>query len=233
MLEDIINSWRSRQQNFYVKILKLDQVYCAWLSKGLLCLYVEKVEIWSGVTDPSHTHTDKRISRNEYRSKRLWERTEDEKWEIEQYSRRTDTANGIKTVWNRQGEIMMTLMTIIMTATMIVFQKLKNKGGEIMTATIVYDYTRCFKYLCLAWNTTSVPDEEGSSTHACYDHWDCVEGMVSFCLCKGFQVSTWFSFQDVSEARGRRDRQGVLHRRACRPSRLCWQQRLLGRVSIA
>ena len=65
-----------------------------------------------------------------------------------------------------------------------------NKGGEIATATVVYDYTRCFKYLCLAWNTTSVPDEEGSSTHACYDHWDCVEGMVSSVLIQytGFQV---------------------------------------------
>ena len=52
----------------------------------------------------------------------------------------------------------------------------------MVTATAYDDYTRCFKYLCLAWNTTSVPDEEGSSTHACYDHWDCVEGMVSFCL---------------------------------------------------
>ena len=69
-----------------------------------------------------------------------------------------------------------------------------NKGGEIATATVVYDYTRCFKYLCLAWNTTSVPDEEGSSTHACYDHWDCVEGMVSFCLYSSFQVSTRYSF---------------------------------------
>ena len=62
-----------------------------------------------------------------------------------------------------------------------------------MTATEVYDYSRCFKYLCLAWNTTSVPDEEGSSTHACYDHWDCVEGMVSFCLYSSFQVSKRYS----------------------------------------
>ena len=48
---------------------KLDQVYCAWLKKGLLCLYIlywvikglvcmyilEQVEIWSGVTDASQT----------------------------------------------------------------------------------------------------------------------------------------------------------------------------------
>ena len=43
---------------------KLDKLYCAWLSEGLLCLYsvyIEKVEIWSGVTDPSQTHTDIRI----------------------------------------------------------------------------------------------------------------------------------------------------------------------------
>ena len=64
-----------------------------------------------------------------------------------------------------------------------------NQEGET-----VDDYTRCFKYLCLAWNTTSVPDEEGSSTHACYDHWDCVEGMVSFCLYSSFQVPTRYSF---------------------------------------
>jgi len=37
---------------------------------------------------------------------------------------------------------------------------------------------RCFKFLCLAWNTTEVPDDTGTSTHACYDHWDCVKGMV-------------------------------------------------------
>jgi len=37
---------------------------------------------------------------------------------------------------------------------------------------------RCFKFLCLAWNITEVPHETGSSTHACYDHWDCVKGMV-------------------------------------------------------
>ena len=31
-----------------------DQVYCAWLKKGLLCLYIlEKVDIWSGDTDAS------------------------------------------------------------------------------------------------------------------------------------------------------------------------------------
>ena len=31
-----------------------------WVSKGLVCLYIlEKVEIWSGVTDASHT--DNRI----------------------------------------------------------------------------------------------------------------------------------------------------------------------------
>ena len=107
-----------------------------------------------------------------------------------------------------------------------------NQRWEIVTATTIDNYTRCFKYLCLAWNTTSVPDEEGSSTHACYDHWDCVEGMVSFCLYSDFQLSTWFSFPDLPEARGRRDRQGVLHQRACWPSRLCWQQRLLRRVSI-
>ena len=58
-------------------LCKLDQVYCAWLKKGLLCLYIlywvskglvclyilEKVEIWSGVTDAWHTdrQTDIRI----------------------------------------------------------------------------------------------------------------------------------------------------------------------------
>ena len=50
-------------------VKKLDQVYCAWLKKGLLCLYIlywvskglvclyilEKVEIWSGDTDASLT----------------------------------------------------------------------------------------------------------------------------------------------------------------------------------
>ena len=61
--------------------------------------------------------------------------TEDGKWEIEQCSRRTETANGIKTVWNRQGEIMMTLMTIIMTATMIVFQILGTKEGKELMIT--------------------------------------------------------------------------------------------------
>ena len=32
---------------------KLDQVYCAWLNKGVLCLYIlKKAEIWSGDTYP-------------------------------------------------------------------------------------------------------------------------------------------------------------------------------------
>ena len=52
---------------------KLDQVYCAWLKKGLLCLYIlywvskglvclyilEKVEIWSGDTDAWQTSKDR------------------------------------------------------------------------------------------------------------------------------------------------------------------------------
>ena len=46
---------------------------------------------------------------------------------------------------------------------------------------------RCFSYLCLAWNVSSVPDRENSSTTACYNSWDCVEGMV--CLKVGFLVS--------------------------------------------
>ena len=37
------------------------------VSKGLVCLYIlEKVEIWSGVTDASHTH-----SQTEYRATQL------------------------------------------------------------------------------------------------------------------------------------------------------------------
>ena len=54
---------------------KLDQVYCAWLKKGLLCLFIlywvskglvclyilEKVEIWSGDTDASLTHRQQNI----------------------------------------------------------------------------------------------------------------------------------------------------------------------------
>ena len=32
--------------------MRLDQVYCAWLKRGLLCLYtLQKVDIWTGVTD--------------------------------------------------------------------------------------------------------------------------------------------------------------------------------------
>ena len=60
---------------------KLDQVYCAWLKKGLLCLYIlywvskvlvclyilEKVEIWSGVTDAWHTDSQT----TEYRATQL------------------------------------------------------------------------------------------------------------------------------------------------------------------
>ena len=84
-------------------------------------------------------------------------------------------------------------MTIIMTETMI--SNTCNQRGEIVTATEVYDYTRCFKYLCLAWNTTSVPDEEGSSTHACYDHWDCVEGMVSLYNIQASRFLPDFLFQ--------------------------------------
>ena len=54
---------------------QLDQVYCAWLKKGLLCLYIlywvsiglvclyilEKVEIWLGVNDAWQTHRQQNI----------------------------------------------------------------------------------------------------------------------------------------------------------------------------
>ena len=56
-------------------LLELDQVYCAWLKKGLLCLYIlywvsiglvclyilEKVDIWSGDTDASQTDRQQNI----------------------------------------------------------------------------------------------------------------------------------------------------------------------------
>ena len=59
----------------YKIIRKLDQVYCAWLKKGLLCLYIlywvskvlvclyilETVEIWSGVTNAWHTDRQQKI----------------------------------------------------------------------------------------------------------------------------------------------------------------------------
>jgi len=48
---------------------------------------------------------------------------------------------------------------------------------EDVSATSGEDY-RCFSYLCLAWNISSVPERENSSTSACYNSWDCVEGMV-------------------------------------------------------
>ena len=41
---------------------KLDQVYCAWLSKGLLCLYILKRWRFGRVTlIPHSSHTDNRI----------------------------------------------------------------------------------------------------------------------------------------------------------------------------
>ena len=40
--------------HIYKYYCKLKQVYCAWLNKGLLCLYIywEKAKIWPGDTDP-------------------------------------------------------------------------------------------------------------------------------------------------------------------------------------
>ena len=63
------------EAHWYVFISKPDQVYCAWLKKGLLCLYIlywvskvlvclyilEKVEIWSGDTDAWLTHRQQKI----------------------------------------------------------------------------------------------------------------------------------------------------------------------------
>jgi len=57
---------------------------------------------------------------------------------------------------------------------------------------------RCFKFLCLAWNTTEVPEKQGTSTHACYDHWDCVEGMV--CLKHADDsIDKGFCIEELSE----------------------------------
>ena len=64
------NIYSMKLQDHSNKSGKLDQVYCAWLKKGLLCLYIlywvgkglvclyilEKVEIWSGDTDAWLTH---------------------------------------------------------------------------------------------------------------------------------------------------------------------------------
>ena len=45
---------------WYIGQYKLVMLGTTWyrVSKGLVCLYIlEKVDIWSGVTDASHTHT--------------------------------------------------------------------------------------------------------------------------------------------------------------------------------
>ena len=76
LFPDSISSWTVGL--FHRKLqkeIKLDQVYCAWLKKGLLCLYIlywvsiglvclyilEKVDIWSGDTDASQTDRQQNI----------------------------------------------------------------------------------------------------------------------------------------------------------------------------
>ena len=49
---------------WYLVSIKLVLIDIRWyrVSKGLVCLYIlEKEEIWSGVTDPSHTHRQQNI----------------------------------------------------------------------------------------------------------------------------------------------------------------------------
>ena len=127
---------------------------------------------------------------------------------------------------------MVTMMTIIMTATMI--SNTCNQGGG---------NSDCNRGLWLQ-QVLQIP-------MPCLEHHLCARRrrQLHSCLLRSLGLrrgngkflslfklpsfyEIFFSFQDVPEARGRRDRQGVLHQRACRPSRLCWQQRLLGRVSI-
>jgi len=103
---------------------------------------------------------------------------------------------------------------------------------------------RCFKFLCLAWNTTEVPDDAGTSTHACYDHWDCVNGMVCFkhednSIDKGFcikelaEMSDCVDNNDCSEGLvcvppgscGDPSYLAVLQQLPCQDDAECWEER--------
>lgn len=106
------------------------------------------------------------------------------------------------------------------------------------------DDHRCFKYLCLAWNTTSVPDEEGSSTHACYDHWDCVEGMTCLkheddAIDKGFCIDELADLHDCVDNNdcteglvcvppgscGDPSYLAILQQLPCQDDAECWEER--------
>jgi len=93
---------------------------------------------------------------------------------------------------------------------------------EDVSAATGEDY-RCFSYLCLAWNVSSVPERENSSTTACYNSWDCVEGMV--CLKhpdeevdKGFCIEELVEMLACAEDR---DCQGQAQELVCVPPGAC------------
>jgi len=103
---------------------------------------------------------------------------------------------------------------------------------------------RCFKFLCLAWNTTEVPDETGTSKHACYDHWDCVKGMVclkheddaidkGFCIEELAEMSQCVDNNDCSDGLvcvppgscGDPSYLAILQQLPCQDDAECWEER--------